>query len=161
MKRRLLLNMKLLASELGVSPVFIKRMKYAGFEMPGGVATVEWALDWLRKHPDFRQKDHLRPPRELPKMTNICGLQTGIDVMYRIRSMPHVSLRQLPGIVCSGKPRDYGHSRRMKTQMLHLQFGEPLVPLFAAYCGSSTKVFLFSANALFTSGTRSLCRGAV
>ena len=65
MKRRLLLNMKLLASELGVSPVFIKRMKYAGFEMPGGVATVEWALDWLRKHPDFRQKDHLRPPREL------------------------------------------------------------------------------------------------
>ena len=64
------------------------------------------------------------------KMTNICGLQTGIDVMDRIRSMPHVSLRQLPGIVCSGKPRDYGHSRRMKTQMLHLQFGEPLVPLF-------------------------------
>ena len=47
----LLKNIKKLAEALGVSPVFIKRMKWAGFAMPGGVATVEWALQWLRNNP--------------------------------------------------------------------------------------------------------------
>jgi hypothetical protein len=51
-----------LAEALGVSPVFIKRMKWAGFEMPGGVATVAWALQWLKQHPEFRQRDYLRKP---------------------------------------------------------------------------------------------------
>ncbi len=59
----ILKNIKGLAETLGVSPVFIKRMKWAGFEMPGGVSTVDWALDWLRKHPEFKQKDWTRPRR--------------------------------------------------------------------------------------------------
>jgi hypothetical protein len=54
-------NMTELADALGVSTTFIKRMKYAGFEMPGGVATAAWALRWLKDHPHFRQKDYLRP----------------------------------------------------------------------------------------------------
>ena len=58
----LLKNMTQLAAALGVSTTFIKRMKYAGFEMPGGVSTEAWALRWLKKHPHFRQKDYLRPP---------------------------------------------------------------------------------------------------
>ena len=41
----LLKNIGQLARALGVSPVFIKRMKWAGFPMPGGVSTVEWALE--------------------------------------------------------------------------------------------------------------------
>jgi hypothetical protein len=63
MKRRagLLKNMTELAYALGVSTTFIKRMKYAGFPMPGGVATEAWALKWLKEHPEFRQKDYLRP----------------------------------------------------------------------------------------------------
>ena len=39
----------------------VKRMKWAGFKMPGGRATVEWALEWLKNHPDFRQSDYLKP----------------------------------------------------------------------------------------------------
>ena len=47
----------------------------------------------------------------LTEMPNICRLQTGINVMDRIRSMPDVSLRQLAGIVGSGKPCDNSYSR--------------------------------------------------
>jgi hypothetical protein len=68
-KRRngLLKNMTELAGALGTSPTFIKRMKYAGFSMPGGVATAGWALKWLKEHPEFRQKDYLRAPvRPMP-----------------------------------------------------------------------------------------------
>jgi hypothetical protein len=64
MKRNgLLKNMTELAAALGITTTFIKRMKYAGFEMPGGVSTEAWALRWLKEHPGFRQKDFLRPPR--------------------------------------------------------------------------------------------------
>ncbi len=58
----LLKNMTELAAALGITTTFIKRMKYAGFEMPGGVSTEAWALRWLKEHPGFRQKDFLRPP---------------------------------------------------------------------------------------------------
>jgi hypothetical protein len=57
----ILKNARKLAEALGVSPVFIKRMKWAGFEMPGGVSTVEWALEWLKANPWFRQKDWTGP----------------------------------------------------------------------------------------------------
>ena len=57
----LLKNARRLAEALGVSPVFVKRMKWAGFEMPGGVSTVEWALEWLKANPWFRQKDWTGP----------------------------------------------------------------------------------------------------
>ena len=63
----LLKNMTSLAEALGVSTTFIKRMKYAGFAMPGGVSTESWALKWLKDHPEFRQKDYLRPPAKLPQ----------------------------------------------------------------------------------------------
>jgi hypothetical protein len=67
MKRNgLLKNMTELAAALGRPFVFVKRMRWAGFPMPGGVSTVAWALDWLRKHPEFRQKDFLRPPPKAP-----------------------------------------------------------------------------------------------
>jgi RES domain-containing protein len=60
-------NMTELAAALGVSTTFIKRMKYAGFAMPGGVSTESWALKWLKDHPEFRQKDFLRPPAKPPQ----------------------------------------------------------------------------------------------
>jgi len=62
-KGSILLNVGGLADELGVSCVFIKRMKWAGFPMPGGRSTVGWALAWLKAHPDFKQSDWTRPRR--------------------------------------------------------------------------------------------------
>ncbi len=74
----LLKNMTQLAAALGTSTTFIKRMKYAGFEMPGGVSTEAWALKWLREHPQFRQKDYLRPPaRPLPAPLQDAARQAG------------------------------------------------------------------------------------
>ena len=66
-------NMTELATALGVSTTFIKRMKYAGFPMPGGVATDAWALRWLKDHPEFRQKDYLRPPIKQPQAPLLNG----------------------------------------------------------------------------------------
>jgi hypothetical protein len=57
-------NVGKLAAALGVTPVFIKRMKWAGFQMPGGVATVQWALAWLKANPEFRQRDWTKPRRD-------------------------------------------------------------------------------------------------
>jgi hypothetical protein len=62
-KKGILLNVGQLAGRLGVSPCFVKRMKWAGFPMPGGRSTVIWALRWLERHPDFRQADWIRPRR--------------------------------------------------------------------------------------------------
>ncbi len=75
MKKRngLLKNMTALADALGTSTTFIKRMKYAGFPMPGGVATEAWALKWLKEHPAFRQKDYLRPPTKQPQVPLLNG----------------------------------------------------------------------------------------
>ena len=57
-------NVGMLAAALGVTPVFVKRMKWAGFQMPGGVATVQWALAWLKANPEFRQRDWTKPRRD-------------------------------------------------------------------------------------------------
>jgi hypothetical protein len=59
-----LFNLGQLATELNVSPVYIKRMKWAGFQMPGGRSTTAWALTWLANNPDFKQSDWTRPRRE-------------------------------------------------------------------------------------------------
>jgi hypothetical protein len=59
----MLLNVGELAAGLGVSTCFIKRMKWAGFPMPGGRSTVAWALEWLKAHPDFKQSDWTKPRR--------------------------------------------------------------------------------------------------
>ncbi len=73
MKKRngTLKNMTALADALGISTTFIKRMKYAGFPMPGGVATEGWALKWLKEHPEFRQKDYLRPRTKQPQVPRL------------------------------------------------------------------------------------------
>ena len=75
MKKRngLLKNMTALADALGISTTFIKRMKYAGFPMPGGVATEAWALKWLKEHPEFRQKDYLHSPAKQPQVPRLNG----------------------------------------------------------------------------------------
>jgi hypothetical protein len=57
----LLKNVTQLSEALGVSPCFVKRMKWAGFPMPGGRSTVQWALAWLKANPDFRQRDWTKP----------------------------------------------------------------------------------------------------
>ena len=62
-RKNLLLNISALAAALGVSPCFIKRMKWAGFPMPGGRSTIAWALEWLKAHPDFKQSDWTKPRR--------------------------------------------------------------------------------------------------
>jgi hypothetical protein len=79
MKKRngLLKNMTALADALGTSTTFIKRMKYAGFPMPGGVATEAWALKWLKEHPEFRQKDYLRSPTKQPQVPRLNGEHRG------------------------------------------------------------------------------------
>jgi RES domain-containing protein len=72
-RKGVLKNMTMLADALGTSTTFIKRMKYAGFAMPGGVSTESWALKWLKDHPDFRQKDYLRPPIKQPQARLLNG----------------------------------------------------------------------------------------
>ena len=62
-KGKLLKNVGQLAAALGVPECFIKRMKWAGFLMPGGRSTVGWALAWLEENPSFRQTDWLKPRR--------------------------------------------------------------------------------------------------
>ena len=42
------LNVKLLAVSIGVCEKTIYRARWAGFEMPGGVATVEEFREWQR-----------------------------------------------------------------------------------------------------------------
>jgi hypothetical protein len=60
-RETLLKNVGQLADALGVSGCFIKRMKWAGFEMPGGRSTVKWALAWLKRNPSFKQSEWTRP----------------------------------------------------------------------------------------------------
>lgn len=84
----LLKNMTQLANALGRSPTFIKRMKYAGFPMSGGVSTAGWALKWLKDHPEFRQKDYLRPPVKQPQGPRLDGehrAEIGADKLHESR----------------------------------------------------------------------------
>ena len=39
--------------------------KHSGFPMPGGCSTVEWALEWLKEHREFRQADWTKPRRAI------------------------------------------------------------------------------------------------
>lgn len=84
----LLKNMTQLAKALGRPPTFFKRMKYAGFPMPGGVSTEGWALKWLEDHPEFRQKDYLRPPVKQPQGPRLDGghrAEIGADKLHGSR----------------------------------------------------------------------------
>lgn len=48
-----LLNATQLARALGVYNNFITKMKAKGFKMPGGRCTVQDALDWRKKNPEY------------------------------------------------------------------------------------------------------------
>jgi hypothetical protein len=48
-----LFNMNDLATILGVNRGYIRRMKFAGFKMPGGRATVDMALTFIEGNPDL------------------------------------------------------------------------------------------------------------
>lgn len=52
-----LLNATGLAKALGVPPNYITRMKFAGFPMPDGRATVKEALAWRKGNPDYHIKE--------------------------------------------------------------------------------------------------------
>lgn len=67
MTEPLLKNKLQLAAALGVSRDWILAMHYAGFAMPGGRATTEDALAWLRAHPDFSSTRILRASRAAAK----------------------------------------------------------------------------------------------
>lgn len=47
-----LLTIKELAAALKKSRSYIQAMKRRGFQMPGGVATIDEARAWLRSHPE-------------------------------------------------------------------------------------------------------------
>lgn len=64
MSEPLLKNKSELAHVLGVSRDWILAMQYAGFAMPGGRATVDDALAWLRAHPDFSTTRELKKGRK-------------------------------------------------------------------------------------------------
>lgn len=64
MKQPLLKNVGELAESLGVNRTYVTRMKYAGFAMPGGRSTIDWALQWLKEHPDFSQAASPRQRRD-------------------------------------------------------------------------------------------------
>ncbi len=48
-----LLNQKQLAAALGVPATYVSAMKFSGFPMPGGRATVQEALEWRKANPNF------------------------------------------------------------------------------------------------------------
>lgn len=55
-----LLTCKELAWSLNKNVSYIYAMRKAGFHMPGGVATVESAIEWLAENPDFSKRKAYR-----------------------------------------------------------------------------------------------------
>ncbi len=51
-----------LAEALRRGRCYIYAMKAAGFEMPGGTATVNEARAWLRAHPNFSTTGYYKKP---------------------------------------------------------------------------------------------------
>lgn len=49
-----------IADQLRRSRVYVYAMKAAGFQMPGGTATLAEARDWLRAHPDFSTTNYIK-----------------------------------------------------------------------------------------------------
>ena len=52
-----LMTTKELAQALKKSRSYVQAMKRRGFQMPGGVATVDEAREWLRSHPEPRSRN--------------------------------------------------------------------------------------------------------
>lgn len=50
-------NQKELAEHLGVPVAYLRAMKYAGFRMPLGRATIGMAHDWLKANADHTDQD--------------------------------------------------------------------------------------------------------
>lgn len=53
-----------LAKRLNVSRTYLWGMRRDGFTMPGGLATIEEARQWLRDHPNFRVNRSIVNTRE-------------------------------------------------------------------------------------------------
>lgn len=60
-----LLNVNELADALRHHRSYVTDMKRAGFEMPGGMATVAEARQWLRDNPHFRTGRRKKKSREV------------------------------------------------------------------------------------------------
>jgi hypothetical protein len=60
-----LLNVNELADALGHHRSYVTDMKNAGFEMPGGRATLEEGRQWLRDNPHFRTGRRKKKSREV------------------------------------------------------------------------------------------------
>lgn len=56
-----------LARELGRSRTYVHAMKAAGFKMPGRMATVGEAIDFLRDNPEFSTTGYVRKGKEKPE----------------------------------------------------------------------------------------------
>jgi len=66
-----LLYQKELAARIRKSRTFVCAMKKAGFEMPGGTATVEEARAWLRANPKFSCTDYVKGRSGSPELKSI------------------------------------------------------------------------------------------
>jgi len=64
-----LLNLRDLSLELNVRYDYVKDMKKVGFPMPfGGRTTLTLAVQWLNKHPNFREDARLLKLSNRPKL---------------------------------------------------------------------------------------------
>lgn len=64
-----LLNGRQLVDCLGVKYDFFKDMRLAGFQPPiAGLSTLTHALEWLNKHPDFREDAGILKLSRKPKL---------------------------------------------------------------------------------------------
>jgi len=61
------LTPKELAAALGRSRTYVYAMRAQGFRMPGNMATLQQALDWLERRPRFRTTAYCRTDRPPPQ----------------------------------------------------------------------------------------------
>lgn len=64
-----LLNGRQLAEHLEVKYDFVKDMRLAGFQPPiSGLTTLTYALDWINRHPNFREDARILKLSRRPKL---------------------------------------------------------------------------------------------
>ena len=64
-----LLNGKQLAEKLEVKYDFVKEMRLVGFNPPiSGLTTLTYALDWLNRHPNFREDARILKLSRKPRL---------------------------------------------------------------------------------------------
>lgn len=60
-----LLPMHKIQKKLQVSNNFMASLKKAGCPFPGNRGTVEWCMEWLKAHPEFKVSDYNYKKRSL------------------------------------------------------------------------------------------------